>query len=58
MAQVIDAECKRLLKNLWHEARLQDVRDYYASRGVKKDKSSCRRKFLKKEQYMKVITYS
>jgi hypothetical protein len=57
-AKVIDTECKRLLQNLRHEARPQAVRDYYATRGIKKDKPSCREKFLKKHQYMKVITYS
>jgi hypothetical protein len=57
-AKVIDTECKRLLQNLRHEARPQAVRDYYAKRGIKKDKPSCRAKFLKKDQYMKVINYS
>ena len=57
-AQVIDAECRRLLQNLWHEARPQAVRDYYVSRGIKKDRPSCRAKFLRKDAYMKVITYS
>ena len=57
-AKVIDTECKHLLQNLQHEARPQAVRDYYAKRGIKKDKPSCRAKFLKKGQYMKVITYS
>ncbi|KAI4989959.1 hypothetical protein ZWY2020_038322 [Hordeum vulgare] len=53
-AKVIDTECKCLLQNLRREARPQAVRDYYATRGIKKDKPSCRGKFLKKEQYMKV----
>ena len=46
---------KRLLQNLWHEARVQAVRDYYAGRGIKKPKQECRDKFLSKEKYMKVI---
>ena len=37
---------------------MQAVRDYYASHGIKKTKQACREKFLKKEQYMTVITYS
>ena len=49
------SECKRLLQNLRHEARVQAVRDYYALRGIKKTKPACRDKFLSKEQYMKVI---
>ena len=57
-AEVIDNVCKRLLQNLRHEARVQAVRDFYASRGIKKAKAACREKFLKKEQYMTVITYS
>ena len=54
-ARVLEAECKRLLQNLRHEARVQAVRDYYALRGLKKTKPACRDKFLSKEQYMKVI---
>ena len=57
-AKLIDYECRRLLQNLWHEARLEAVRDYYASLKVKKEKKKCRGKFLEKEQYMKVIIYS
>jgi len=57
-ARVLEAECRRLLQNLRHEARPQAIRDYYATRGIKKEKKDCRGKFLKKEQYMKVITYS
>ena len=47
--------CKCLLQNLWHEARVQAVRDYYASRGIKNTKPACHEKFLSKEEYMKVI---
>ena len=54
-ANVIDNVCKRLLQNLRHEAQVQAVRDYYASRGIKKTKPACREKFLSKEEYMKVI---
>ena len=54
-ARVLKAECKRLLQNLRHEARVQAVRDYYALRGIKKTKPACHDKFLSKEQYMKVI---
>ena len=54
-ANIIDNVCKRLLQNLRHKARVQAVRDYYASRGIKKTKSACREKFLSKEEYMKVI---
>ena len=56
--KVIHAECRRLLQNLWHEARVQAVWEYYASRGIKKPKLACRDKYLKKETYMMVITYS
>jgi len=55
---VLEAECWRLIQNLCHEARPQAIRDYYTTRGIKKQKKDCRGKFLKKEQYMKVITYS
>ena len=54
-ADVIQKECKRLLQNLRHEARVQSVRDYYARHGIKKPKQECRDKFLSKEQYTKVI---
>ena len=47
---VVENECKRLLQNLRHEARVQAVRDYYAGRGIKKPKQECRDKFLSKEQ--------
>ena len=53
-ANVIDNVCKRLLQNLRHEAWVQAVRDYYASRGIKKTTPACREKFLSKEEYMKV----
>ena len=55
---VLEAECKRLLQNLRHEARLQAVRDYYASTNIKRAKKKCHGKYLSKEKYMKVITYS
>ena len=55
---VVENECKRLLQNLRHEARVQAVRDYYASKGVRRGKKKCRGKFLSKEKYMQVITYS
>ena len=58
VAMVIEAECRRLLQNLRHEARVQAVRDYYPSTGIKRSKMKCRGKFLSKEKYMKVITYS
>ncbi|KAI5014738.1 hypothetical protein ZWY2020_056128 [Hordeum vulgare] len=52
-AKVLEAECRRLLQNLRREARPQAIRDYYATRGIKKQKE-CRGKYLKKDQYMKV----
>ena len=55
---VVENECKRLLQNLRHEARVQAVRDYYASKGIRRGKQKCRGKFLSKEKYMQVITYS
>jgi len=55
---VVKTECKRLLNNLRHEARVQAVRDYYASKGIRRAKKKCRGKFLSKEKYMQVITYS
>ena len=58
MAIVLEAECKRLLQNLRNEARVQAVRDYYASKGIRRAKLKCRNKFLSKEKYMQVITYS
>jgi hypothetical protein len=57
-AKVIDQQCRRLLQNFRHEARVQAVRDYYASRRIRKEKSTCRGKKMEKEHYMKVITYS
>ena len=57
-ARVLETECKRLLQNLWHEARVQAVRDYYASTNIRRAKKKCHRKYLSKEKYMKVITYS
>lgn len=51
-AMVVEAECKRLLQNLGHEARVQALRDYYASTGIKRSKTKCRDKFLSKEKYM------
>ena len=55
---VVETECKRLLQNLRHEARVQAVRDYYASTNIKRSQAKCRVKFMSKEKYMKVITYS
>ena len=57
-ARVLEAECKSLLQNLRHEARVQAVRDYYASTNIRRAKQKCRSKHLSKEKYMKVITYS
>ena len=55
---VLEAECKRLLQNTRHEARVQAVRDYYASTNIRREKKKCRGKYLSMEKYMKVITYS
>ena len=55
---VLEAECKRLLQNLRHEARVQCVRYYYASSNIRREKKKCRAKYLSKDKYMKVITYS
>ena len=52
---VVEAECKRLLQNLRHEARVQAVRDYYASQGIRRAKKKCRSKFLSREKYLAVI---
>ena len=57
-ARVLEAECKCLLQNLRHEARVQAVRYYYASTGIKRSKMKWCDKFLSKEKYMKVNTYS
>ena len=57
-AMVVQAECKRLLQNLRHEARVQAVRDYYASTNIRRAKTKCRGKYLSKEKYMQVFTYS
>ena len=57
-AHVIENVCKRLLQNLRHEARVQAVRDYYASTNIRRQKKKCRGKYPSKENYMKVITYS
>ena len=57
-AMVLEAQCKCLLQNLQHEARVQAVRDYYGSTNIRRQKKKCRSKYLSKEKYMKVITYS
>ena len=57
-ARVLEAECKRLLQNLRHEARVHAVRDYYASTNIRRAKKKCSRKYPSKEKYMKVVTYS
>ena len=57
-SMVVETECKRLLQNLRHEARVQAVRDYYASTNIKRSKAKYQVKFLSKEKYMQVITYS
>ena len=57
-AMVLVVECKRLLQNLRHKARVQAVRDYYALTNIRRAKKKCRGKYLSKEKYMKVITYS
>ena len=38
VARVLEAECKSLLQNLRHEARVQAVRDYYASTNIRRAK--------------------
>ena len=55
---VVETECKRLLQNLRHEARVEAVRDCYASKGIRRGKQKCRGNILSKEKYMQVITYS
>ena len=56
-ANVIQNVCKRLLQNLRHEARVQAVRDYYATLRIRLDKAKRRDAKMEKEHYMKVITY-
>ena len=56
-AKVIETECRRLLQNFRHEARVQAVRDYYATRRIRIDKAKCHDAKMEKEHYMKVITY-
>ena len=55
---VVETECKRLLQNLRHEARVQTVRDYYTSKGIGGPGRSVAASFLSKEKSMQVITYS
>ncbi|KAI4973425.1 hypothetical protein ZWY2020_035686 [Hordeum vulgare] len=52
--KVIETECRRLLQNFRHEARVQAVRDYYATRRIRLDKAKCRDAKMEKEHYMKV----
>ena len=52
---VLEAECKRLLQNLWHEARVQAVQDYYASQGIRRAKKKCCSNFLSREKYLSII---
>ncbi|KAI4971452.1 hypothetical protein ZWY2020_002366 [Hordeum vulgare] len=54
VAKVIETECRRLLQNFRHEAQVQAVRDYYASRRIRKVKAKCRDSKMEKEHYMKV----
>ena len=56
-AKVIETECRRLLQNFRHEARVQAVRDYYATQPITIHKAKCRDAKMEKEHYMKVITY-
>ena len=56
-AKVIETECHRLLENFRHEARVQAVRDYYATLRIRLDKAKCRDAKMEKEHYMKVISY-
>ncbi|KAI4994135.1 hypothetical protein ZWY2020_029183 [Hordeum vulgare] len=53
-AKVIETECRRLLQNIRHEARVQAIRDYYATRRIRLDKAKCRDAKMEKEHYMKV----
>ncbi|KAI4987344.1 hypothetical protein ZWY2020_020144 [Hordeum vulgare] len=53
-AKVIETECRHLLQNFRHEARVQAVRDYYAMRRIRIDKAKCRDAKMEKEHYMKV----
>ena len=55
-AKVIETECRRLIHIFRHEARVQAVRDYYATRLIRKHKAKCRDSKMEKEHYMKVIT--
>ena len=52
--KTLEKECVRLLMNTRHEMRVQCVRDWYAKKGVKKQKKKCRNIFLKKEEYLEV----
>lgn len=55
--KVIETECRRLLQNFRHEARVHVVRDYYATRRIRIEKAKCHDTKMEKEHYMKVITY-
>ena len=57
VTKVIETECHRVLQSFQHEAPMQAIRDYYASRRIRKDKAKCRNSKMEKEHYMKVITY-
>ncbi|KAI5005318.1 hypothetical protein ZWY2020_032561 [Hordeum vulgare] len=53
VAKVIETECRRLLQNFCHEARVQAIRDNYAIQCIRKDKAKCRDSKMEKEHYMK-----
>ncbi|KAI5000853.1 hypothetical protein ZWY2020_010812 [Hordeum vulgare] len=53
VAKVIETECRRLLQNFRHEARVQAVRGYYAMWRIRLDKAKCRDAKMGKEHYMK-----
>ena len=50
----LEKEIVRLLTNTRHEMRVQCVRDWYSSKGVRKTKKKCQKVFLKKDQYLEV----
>ncbi|KAI5007504.1 hypothetical protein ZWY2020_051252 [Hordeum vulgare] len=52
-SKVIKTESHRLLQNFRHETRVQAVRDYYASRRIRKEKAKCHDSKMEKEHYMK-----
>jgi len=46
--------CRKLVKDMHYEARVQAVIDYWVDNGIKYDKEVARNMFLTRDQYIEV----